>query len=361
MRAAVCRAFGEPLTIEEVSLAPAGPGQLAVRIAACAICHSDIAYAEGAWGGDLPAVYGHEAAGTVTALGPGVTGFAPGDPVLVTLIRACGACPACAAGDPTSCDHAWDEPPSPLRDADGAPLTQGLRTAAFAEAVTVDRSQCVRLPADLAPELACLLACGVITGVGAVVNTARVRPGASVAVIGAGGVGLNAIQGAALAGAARVVAIDLSRDKLDAAREFGATDGIVAGPGAHGELRRLTGGRGVDYAFVAVGSPAVIGEAARYLAAGGALVVVGMPPSGTSVGFDALNLASMNRCILGSRMGRTVLARDIPWLIAQWRAGRLKLAELISGRYRLEEINEAIAATKSGAARRNVILFDGAA
>ena len=236
----------------------------------------------GAWGGDLPAVYGHEAAGRVTALGPGVTGFAPGDPVLVTLIRACGACPACAAGDPTSCDHAWDPEPSPLRDATGAPLAQGLKTAAFAESVVVDRSQCVRLPGDLAPELACLLACGVITGVGAVVNTARVRPGASVAVIGAGGVGLNAIQGAALAGAARIVAVDLSADKLAAARAFGATDGVVAGPGAREELRRLTAGRGVDFAFVAVGAPAAIGEATRYLAAGGALVVVGMPPVGAT-------------------------------------------------------------------------------
>ena len=141
MRAAVCRAFGEPLTIEEITLDPPGPGQVAVRVAACAICHSDITYADGAWGGALPAVYGHEAAGHVTALGPGVAGLAPGDPVLVTLIRACGACPACAGGDPTSCDHAWDADPSPLRDAAGTPLAQGMKTAAFAEAVVVDRSQ----------------------------------------------------------------------------------------------------------------------------------------------------------------------------------------------------------------------------
>ena len=196
MRAAVCRAFGEPLTVEEVAIAPPGPFQLAVRIAACAICHSDLAYAAGAWGGALPAVYGHEAAGRVTAAGAGVRGFAPGDFVLVTLIRACGACPACAGGAPTSCDHAWDKGESPLRDAAGAPLAQGMSTAAFAEAVVVDASQCVRLPADLPADLACLLACGVITGVGAVVNAGRMAPGASVAVVGAGGVGLNAVQGA---------------------------------------------------------------------------------------------------------------------------------------------------------------------
>ena len=151
MRAAVCRAFGEPLRIEEVELDPPGPFQVAVRVDACAICHSDIAYAAGAWGGALPAVYGHEAAGRVTAVGPGVRGFAPGEAVLVTLIRSCGGCPACAGGAPTSCAHAWDQAPSPLRDAAGAPLAQGMNTAAFAEAVVVDASQLVRLPDDLRP------------------------------------------------------------------------------------------------------------------------------------------------------------------------------------------------------------------
>ncbi len=266
MRAAVCRAFGAPLAIEELVLAAPGPGEVAVAVEACAVCHSDIAYADGAWGGALPAVYGHEAAGRVTAVGAGVRGFAAGDRVLVTLIRACGHCPACAGGAPTSCDHAWDAGPSPLRDAGGAVVAQGMKTAAFAEAVVVDASQLVALPDDLPAELACLLACGVITGVGAVVNTARLRPGARVAVIGAGGVGLNAIQGAALAGAAQIVAVDLAPAKLEAARAFGATDGVVAGPGAMAEamatVRALTGGRGVDAAFVTVGAPAAIGSAA---------------------------------------------------------------------------------------------------
>ena len=338
MRAAVCRAFGAPLAIEELVLAAPGPGEVAVAVEACAVCHSDIAYADGAWGGALPAVYGHEAAGRVTAVGLGVRGFAAGDRVLVTLIRACGHCPACAGGAPTSCDHAWDAGPSPLRDAGGAVVAQGMKTAAFAEAVVVDASQLVALPDDLPAELACLLACGVITGVGAVVNTARLRPGARVAVIGAGGVGLNAIQGAALAGAAQIVAVDLAPAKLEAARAFGATDGVVAGPGAMAEamatVRALTGGRGVDAAFVTVGAPAAIGSAAEALAAGGAVVVVGMPPSGTVVGYDPTTLAAMNQRIFGSRMGETVLARDIPWLIDRWRAGRLKLAELVSGAIR---------------------------
>jgi Zn-dependent alcohol dehydrogenase len=357
MRAAVCRAFGAPLTIEEVAIAPPGPFQVAVRIEACAICHSDIAYAGGAWGGVLPAVDGHEAAGRVTAVGSGVRGFRAGDYVLVTLIRACGTCPACAGGAPTSCAHAWEVAETPLSDASGAPLAQGMNTAAFAEAVVVDASQCVPLPEDLPADLACLLACGVITGVGAVVNSGCMTPGASVAVIGAGGVGLNAVQGAALAGAGQIVAVDVSPDKLAAAEAFGATDGVTAGDGAAEAIRGLTGGRGVDLAVVTVGVPGAIGAAAGYLAPGGTVVVVGLPPSGSVVGYDPTVLAAMNQSIVGARMGRTVLARDIPWLIGHWRAGRLKLAELVTGRYPLEEINAAIAATKAGAARRNVIVF----
>jgi S-(hydroxymethyl)glutathione dehydrogenase / alcohol dehydrogenase len=274
----------------------------------------------------------------------------------VTLIRACGACPACAGGAPTSCAHAWEAGESPLRDASGAELAQGMQTGAFAEAVVVDASQCVRLPEDLPADLACLLACGVITGVGAVVNAGRMAPGASVAVVGAGGVGLNAVQGARIRGAGRIVAVDVSAEKLDAAREFGATDGVPA-EGAGEAIRGLTGGRGVDLAVVTVGAPAAIGAAAGYIAAGGTVVVVGMPASGTVVGYDPTTLAALNQTITGARMGRAVLARDIPWLIGHWRAGRLKLAELVSGRYPLAEINAAMDAARSGAARRNVIVF----
>lgn len=358
MRAAVCRGFGQPLEIEEVTLHPPGPGQIEVRLAACAICHSDLAYAEGAWGGALPVVYGHEASGHVTARGAGVEGIALGDPVVVTLIRACGRCPACASGAPTSCARAWDTAPSPLSDATGAPIAQGMNTGAFAEAVVVDAAQCAVLPGDFDLEHAALLACGVLTGVGAVVNTARMPPGAEVAVIGAGGVGLNTIQGAAIAGAARIIAVDLAEDKLSAARDFGATDGVRAGPDARAQIRALTGGRGVDFAFVTVGAPRAFADAQGLLAAGGAVVVVGLPPAGTMVPYDPVALASLNQRLLGSRMGESVLARDIPRLIAQARAGRLKLGSLISGRFPLERINEAIAATRAGAARRNLIVFD---
>src|SRR5262245_21494958 len=210
MRAAVCRAFGEPLVVEDVVLDPPGSGELEVEVAACAICHSDIIYAEGGWGGALPAVYGHEAAGVVTQVGAGVGGFEAGDHAVVTLIRSCGSCPACSQGTPVTCERRFAlDSRSPLRRRDGQTLVQGLRTAAFAERVVVDASQAVVIPDSLPLDSASLLACGVITGVGAVTNTAAMRPGASAVVIGAGGVGLNTVQGAAIAGARIVVALDV--------------------------------------------------------------------------------------------------------------------------------------------------------
>ncbi|MBX6321150.1 MAG: alcohol dehydrogenase catalytic domain-containing protein, partial [Rhodospirillaceae bacterium] len=224
MKAAVCRAFNAPLAIEEVEIARPGPGEIRVKVAACAICHSDIHYIEGAWGGDLPAVYGHEAAGVVESCGPGVTGFAPGDHVVVTLIRSCGRCHQCVRGQPVQCEATFPlDEKGPLSAPDGTPIVQGLRTGAFAEYVVVDASQAVAIPRDVPLDSASLIACGVITGVGAVVNTAAVPAGSSVVVVGAGGVGLNSVQAAALSGAALVIAVDLSDDKLHAAKAFGAT------------------------------------------------------------------------------------------------------------------------------------------
>ena len=358
MKAAICTEFGLPLTLADVTLAPPREGEIQVKLAACAICHSDIAYANGIWGGSLPAIYGHEAAGTVTALGQGVSAFSNGDRVLVTLIRACGQCPACNGGQPTSCDHAWDATPTPLSNAAG-PIIRGMNTGAFAESCVVDASQCVKLPNDIAFDVASLLACGVITGIGAVVNTARMKPGSNVAVIGAGGVGLNTIQGAAICGAARIIALDINPEKLVAAKEFGATDTMLSTTAdVPGKIRNLTQGRGVDYAFVTVGVPAVFQSTPDLLAAGGAMVMVGMTGTNDEVNYKPVNIASMNQSLLGSRMGQTVLSRDIPWLIDLYRQGRLKLDELITKRWSLDQINEAMADTRAGHARRNVIVFD---
>ncbi|HPE24439.1 MAG TPA: alcohol dehydrogenase catalytic domain-containing protein [Albidovulum sp.] len=356
VRAAICETFGAPLRVEALTLRAPGPGEVEVKVEACAICHSDITYIDGGWGGELPAVFGHEAAGRVARVGPGVTRLAPGDSVLVTLIRACGHCAPCASGHPTRCS-APARPPSPLSRADGTPVAQGLDCAAFAERVVVHESQTAPLPEGIPMETAALLSCGVITGLGAAVNTARIRPGEVVVVIGAGGVGLNAIQGARLAGAARVIAVDTNPAKLDAARDFGATDALLAtDPKPWAGAKRIAG-RGADAVLVTVGAIPAYDSAARYLAPGGRLVAVGMPHSGAKSAWEPVILAATGQAITGSFMGDTVLARDIPWIVDLYHQGRLKLDELISGRWTLDQINEAIADTRTGAARRNVLIF----
>ena len=358
MKAAVCREFGKPLSIEEVNLRRPLRGEVEVRIEACAICQSDIHYIEGDWDTELPAIYGHEAAGRVISVGDGVTAFKPGDPVLVTLIRACGECWNCCDGHPANCDSASNLPDGPLSSKDGTPLFQGLKTAAFAERTIVDPSQIVKFPESVPMEAAALMACGVITGVGAAINTAKIRPGTSVAVIGAGGVGLNAIQGALIAGAAKIIAVDTREEKLEAAREFGATHCVLAkDKKPHRRVKEIVGGRGVDYAMVTVGSADVYSMAPRYLAYGGKVIIVGMPPSDANSVYVPVAMAATGQGMLGSSMGDTVLRRDVPYLMDLYGQGRLKLDELITGRYPLDKINEAIAATKTGLSRRNVIVF----
>lgn len=359
IRAAVCREFGAPLVIEDIRLAPPGHGEIEVALDACAICHSDITYASGAWGGHLPAVYGHEAAGEIAALGSGVTGFAVGDSVVVTLIRACGTCPSCAGGRPTICETRHDTLNGPLRTGDGGPLDQAMACGAFAEKVVVDQRQIVKIPAAMSREAACLLSCGVITGVGAAVNAAGLRAGQDVVVIGAGGVGLNAIQGARIAGARRIVAVDMSEEKLAIAREFGATHGVL---GTQDEpwkaANRALGGRGADAVLITVGAIPAYEQAPRYLGRGGRAVMIGMPHSGAMAEYEPVVLAALGQGMIGSKMGDVVIQRDIPWMIDLYEQGRLKLDELISGRWPLERINEAIADTRTGSARRNVIVFD---
>lgn len=356
IKAAVCRAFGAPLTIETVTLAAPKMGEVEVTLKVCAICHSDISYIDGAWGGPLPAVYGHEAAGHVTALGDGVRGVALGDPVVVTLIRACGSCPSCASGKPVACES--DMASSPLRDADGHPLHQAMDTGGFAEKVVVDQSQVVKLSENIGMEAASLLACGVITGIGAVVNAARLRAGQDVVVIGAGGVGLNAIQGARIAGARRIVAVDMSQEKLAIAKAFGATDGVLATSDKPWRAAKTAMGRGADAVVLTVGAIPAYDTAPRYLANGGKVIMVGMPHSGAMSTYEPVMLAATGQGMIGSKMGDVVIARDIPWMVDLYEQGRLKLDELVSGRWSLAQINEAIADTKTGSAKRNIIVFD---
>jgi S-(hydroxymethyl)glutathione dehydrogenase / alcohol dehydrogenase len=360
MKAAVCREFGAPLAVERVRLDPPQAGEVTVRVAACAICHSDITYIQGGWGGALPAVYGHEAAGVVEAVGPGgVGGIARGDHVVVTLIRSCGACRYCAQGQPVLCEATFRlDAEGPIHGADGQAIHQAMRTGAFAERVTVHASQVVAIPKDVPLECASLLACGVITGLGAVLNTARVPAGADVVVVGTGGVGLNSVQAAALSGARTVVALDLSDSKLAAARRFGATHALnPAREDATAAVHQLTHGRGADFVFVTVGAKRAIEQAFPTLARGGAVVIVGMPPDGTEVAFDPVALAARGQRVLGSKMGSARVPVDIPYLVDLYSQGRLKLDELVSGRYPLEEINAAIAGVTRGEALRNVVVF----
>ena len=359
MKAAICREFGKPLVIEDVELAAPSAGELRVKLEACAICHSDIIYADGGWGGSLPMLLGHEASGTVIDVGEGVDDIQPGDFVVVTLIRHCGACRYCERGDDVICDARFPlDERSPLTSSSGEAVVQAMRTGAFAEEVVVGASQVCPVSRQIPAASAALLACGVLTGVGAVTNTAQVPAGADVVVIGIGGVGINALQGAGLCEAGSIIAVDIADEKLEVARRFGATHAVnSASEDAIAAVKTATGGKGADFVFVAVGAKAPIDEGVQMLASGGTAVVVGIPASGVITEYDPVELASRGQRIVGSKMGSARVREDIPRLAKLYEEGRLKLDELISGRYPLEQINDAIAATKSGQSLRNVVVF----
>jgi S-(hydroxymethyl)glutathione dehydrogenase/alcohol dehydrogenase len=274
-------------------------------------------------------------------------------------IRSWGACRHCYRGEEVGCTSRWrlDET-SPITDAAGDRIGQGLRTGAFAEQVVVERSQIVPIDADIPLESAALLACGVIAGYGAVVNSAEVRPGDTVVVIGCGGVGLNTIQAAAHSPAARVIAVDVNPAKLDLAIQFGATHTIDSTQAdLEASVDDLTGGARADWVFVTVGAKAAYDQSFSLLAAFGAVVLVGMPPDGVTSTIDPTTVANQSQRIVGSKMGRSRIAADIPALVEMYRSGRLRLDELITGRYPLDRINEAIAEVDRGDAVRNVIVF----
>jgi S-(hydroxymethyl)glutathione dehydrogenase / alcohol dehydrogenase len=360
MRAAVCRAFGEPLVVEELELDPPRAGEARVEVAASAICHSDIAFAEGAWGGELPAVYGHEAAGVVREIGPGVSRVAPGDRVAVSLVRSCGRCFFCVRGQSHLCEGEFPaDREGALRTRDGEPVLRAMHTASFAEEVVVDESQLAVVPESLAFDVASLLGCGVLTGFGAVTERAAVPAGASVVVVGTGGVGLNVVQGARVSGAEPIVAVDISPAKREAATPFGATHTLdPAAVDTADAVRKLTDGRGADFVFVTVGRASVVEGGLNLVRRGGTLVVVGMPPSDESFRVVAVDLAHNDVRILGSKMGSARLDVAVPRLLELYERGLLKLDELISARYPLDRINDAIADARDGDALRNVIVFE---
>lgn len=361
MKAAVCYAYDKPLVIEDIDIDPPKAGEVKVKVVACAICHSDVHQIRGDWSAQLPLVAGHEAAGIVEEVGPGVTRVQVGDHVIMSLLRSCGTCYYCAKGDTHLCEGTFAlATETRLHNKKGEPIVQSIKCAAFAEYSVVDQSQLVPIPKEIPLDSASLLACGVITGLGAVVNTAKVGVGETVAVIGVGGVGLNAIQGAALSGAHPIIALDLLDNKLEAARKFGATHTVNVGGGNDPAeaVKALTSGRGVDYAFVTVGSPIAVAQAITLIRRGGTMVLVGIPDDKATHPLLLAHTVWNERRILGSSMGSTRLSVQVPQLVDLYQSGRLQLDELISRRYPLEEINEAIAGMERGEALRNVIVFE---
>jgi S-(hydroxymethyl)glutathione dehydrogenase/alcohol dehydrogenase len=354
--AAVLREVGGPLRVEEISLPGPGPGQVRVRMAATGVCHSDLSLARGTLPQPLPVVLGHEGAGRVVAVGEGVTGLAPGDPVVLNWAPACRECWWCGHGEPWLCargTEAWERPYAQL--AGGAEVYPGLGTAAFAAETVVGANACVPLPGDIPLTEAAVLGCAVLTGVGAVRNAARVRPGESVVVIGLGGVGLAAVQGARLAGADPIIAVDPVEAKADLARRLGATEVVAPGPGLSRRVRELVGGRGADHAIECVGRPETIRAAWSATRRGGRATVVGIGAHTEQVSFSALEIGHFARTLAGCVYGNADPATDVPRLLADYRSGGLDLSALVTERIPLEAAGDALSRLGTGA--RSVIVF----
>ncbi len=359
MKAAICYEFGKPLVVEEVGIDPPQKGEVKVKLAATAICHSDIHDIRGDLGGELPLLPGHESAGYVEEVGKGVTSVRPGDPVVVSLLSSCGNCRYCRTGRSHLCSATWPiDKESRVRDKKGQFIRKSVRVGGFAEYVVVLESQVVKIPADMLLDRASLLACGVITGFGSVVNRAKVEVLSSCVIIGTGGVGLNAVQGAAISGAYPIIAVDVSDSKLKAAKSFGATHTVNAAKQDPVEaVKKLTDGVGADYVFITVGSTDAILQGIFMSGPRGMIVMVGLPKFTDTIAFSPLFFIKDERMLTGSYMGTTELQTAIPKMVELYKAGILKLDELITGRYSLEQINEAIESVERGEALRNVIMF----
>lgn len=360
MKAAIVNAFNGRFEIEDVELAEPIGAEVLVRVKAAGLCHSDLHLARHDFGTPLPAVLGHEIAGVVEAVGPDVQDFAVGDHVVGSLVQWCGRCPNCLSGRSYQCAHGQElarTPDQPARiTRNGEAVTQGYGLGAFAERALIHQNQLVRVPDDLPFAQACVLGCGCVTGAGAVLNSANVRHGSTVAVVGIGGVGLNVLNGAQLAGAKRIIAVDIHPDKEALARKFGATDFVNAATcDAVEEVHRLTEG-GVDFSFEAIGLSATIRQAVLMTRKGGATYLIGINDPRDKLDLSVVGeLISAQRTITGVYMGSTNTRTDIPLYAELYRQGRFNLDDLISNRISLSQINEAYAAVESGAAARSVI------
>ncbi|WP_017596154.1 zinc-binding dehydrogenase [Nocardiopsis potens] len=354
-----------PISVREVGLRAPGPGELLVRVRAAGLCHSDLSVIDGARPRPVPMVLGHEAAGEVAALGPGTSGrFAEGDRVVLFFVAPCGACPRCTEGRAALCERAaaanaaGDLVGGGRRwvDGAGAEPAHHLGVSAFAEYTVVSADSAVRVDADLPFETAALFGCAVLTGVGAALRSAEVRPGERVAVFGLGGVGLSALLGGKVAGAAQIVGVDPVPGKRGLAGRIGATDVLAGGDGAVEAVRELTGG-GADKVIDTTGSAAVLAQAYAATRPGGTTVTVGLPHPDRTLSIPAVTLAAQERTLRGSYLGSGVPARDIPAYIALYRRGLLPVTELLSGRLALDEVNAGFDRLASGEAVRQVVLM----
>lgn len=361
MRAAVLSESPGKLEIDEVQIDNPGPREVLIRTTAAGLCHSDLHFMEGKYPCPLPVVLGHESAGVVEKVGDQVTYVRPGDHVITCLSVYCGNCEYCLTGHLSLCDNkqAVQRPVDSQQrlTRNGEPMFQFADLSSFAETMLVHEHGIVKIRPDMPLDRAALIGCGVTTGVGAVFNTAKVEPGSTVVVIGCGGIGLNCIQAAAIAGAGRVIAVDRIQEKLDLAQTFGATDVVDASDGTSvQQVLELSGG-GVHYAFEAIGLKATAQDAFAMLRRGGTATVIGMVPLGQNIEIPGFELLYEKR-LQGSNMGSNRFRVDMPRYIDLYMDGRLKLDELVSQRITLNDVNEGFEAMKAGSVARSVILFD---
>jgi len=348
------------MEIEEISVSKPGPREVLIRTKAAGICHSDLHFWNGSYPGQVPMVLGHESAGVVEQVGSDVHYVKPGDHVITCLSVFCGHCEQCLTGHMSLCNEPETnrtKEEAPRLSHNDQPLTQFAQLGSFAEMMLVHEHALVKVREDMPMDRAALIGCGVTTGIGAVIHTAKVEPGSTVAVIGCGGIGLSAINGAALAGAARIIAVDMVPSKLELARKFCATDVVDASDGeAVGKVIEMTGG-GVHYSFEAIGLKATAEQAFQMLRAGGTATVIGMIPPGQMVSLHGVDFLSEKK-IQGSFMGSNRFRVDMPRFIDFYLQGKLHLDDLISNRIALTDINEGMEALKTGEIARSVIMFD---
>jgi S-(hydroxymethyl)glutathione dehydrogenase/alcohol dehydrogenase len=362
--AAILWEQAQPLSVEPAELDPPGPGEVLVEVRAAGVCHSDLHPARGDWPMKTPVVLGHEGAGIVRAIGPSVTRVTVGDHVVLSWAPACGECPSCRDGRAVLCDRVEkvtfrNKLPAgmPRLRARGRDLAPFLGTACFASFAVVHESAAIAVDRDVPLEALATLGCAVITGVGAVLNAAQVPLGARVAVIGAGGVGLNVVQGAAIAGAEEIVAIDMRPAPLAIATAFGATHTVDAASDVPAAVRERTRGRGADFVFDTVGSPATLSTALASTKKGGAVVVTGLSRVDAQGAIAMFPFVMQEKRLIGSVYGSGQPLRDIPKLVALFQDGRLKLRELVARTYTLDRINDALDALAASDGARGVVTF----